>query len=35
MLFPGYLGKAESVAISLGIPQTDHLVLQAHRKVEM
>lgn len=33
-MFPGYLGKAESVAIALGIPQKDHLLLQAHRKVQ-
>lgn len=34
VLFPGYPNKAESVAIALGIPQKDHLLLQAH-KVQM
>lgn len=32
-MFPGYLGKAESVGIALVIHQKDYLLLQAYRKV--
>lgn len=34
MLFSGYLGKAESVAIALVIHQKDYLLFQTHRKVQ-